>query len=72
MTANSQLSTTEPKTTMKTNTKQTTRTGTEPEIWTSCEGFQWGRGGEEWRGKVQGIRSMVGRHKIDRERLRMV
>ena len=37
------------------------------------EGFQWGRGGEEWgRGEVQGVRSIIGRHKIDGERLRMV
>ena len=36
------------------------------------EGFQWGERGEEWRGKVQGIRSIIGRHKIDEERLRMV
>ena len=38
------------------------------------EGFQWGGGGEgeEWGGKVQGIRSVIARHKIDRERLRMV
>ena len=36
MTANSQLLTTEPrkKQNMKTNTKQTTRTGTESEKWT--------------------------------------
>ena len=36
------------------------------------EGFQWGGGGEEWGGKVQGIRSIIGSHKIDGERLRMV
>ena len=43
MTTNSQLSTTEPKK-MKTNTKQTTRTGTESEKWTSHGGFSVGRG----------------------------
>ena len=52
MTTKSQLSTSEPKetttTTVKTKTKQTTRTGTESEKWT-LEGFQWGRGREEWR-----------------------
>ena len=47
MTTNSQLSTTEPNKT-KTKTKQTTRTGTEPEKWRLQEGFSVGRGGEEW------------------------
>ena len=36
------------------------------------EGYQWGSGGEEWRGKVEGIRSIIGRHKIDRGRLGIV
>ena len=36
------------------------------------EDFQGGWGGEEWEGKVQRIRSIIGRHKIDGERLRMV
>ena len=51
MTTNSQLSTNEPKKikikTMKTKTKQTTRTGTESEKWTSHRGFsvERGRGG---------------------------
>ena len=36
------------------------------------EGFQWGGGEEQWEGKVQGIRSIIGRHKIDRGRLRIV
>ena len=36
------------------------------------EGYQWG-GGEGRRGeKVQGIRSIIGRYKIDRGRLRIV
>ena len=67
MTINSQLSTTEPK---KTKTKQTTRTGTESQKWRSHGGLSvWGwRMGE----KVQGIRSINGRHKIDRGRLRIV
>ena len=50
MTTNSQLATTEPKTTttttMKTNTKKTTRTGMESEKWTSHRGFSVGRGEE--------------------------
>ena len=36
------------------------------------EGYQWeGRVGK-WGGKMQGIRSIVCRHKIDRGRLRIV
>ena len=31
------------------------------------EGYQWGRGGEIMGEKVQGIRSINGRYKIDRE-----
>ena len=64
MTTNLQLSTTEPKKKSKTKTKQTTRTETEPEKWRSHGGFSVG--------KVQGIKSIIGRYKIDRERLRMV
>ena len=73
MTTNSQLSTTEPKKKkkMKTETKQN-RTGTGSEKWTSHGGFSVGRGRGRIRGKVQGIRGILGRHKIDRERLRMV
>ena len=29
-------------------------------------GYQWGGGEGEWGGKVQGIRSTIGRHKIVR------
>ena len=36
------------------------------------EDYQWGGGGEEQGEKVQGIRNITGRHKIDRERLRIV
>ena len=72
MTTNSQLSTTEPKKrkTMKTKTKQTTRTGTESDItWRVFSGE--GRGTRRGR-NVQGIRSIIGRHKIDWERLRVI
>ena len=31
-----------------------------------------GRGRKRMRGKVQGIRSIIGRYKIDRDRLRIV
>ena len=45
MTINSQLSMNEPKRkTMKTKTKQITRTGTESEKWTSHRGISVGRG----------------------------
>ena len=45
MTTNSQLSTTEPKKSPKQKqTKQTTRTGTEPEKWRSHGGLSPGRG----------------------------
>ena len=36
------------------------------------EGYQCGGGGEEWVEKVKGIRSIIGQHKIDRGRLRIV
>ena len=63
MTTNSQLSTTEP---IKTKTKQTTRTGTESQMeitWRVISGKREGENGGE---KVQGIRSIIGRHDIDR------
>ena len=36
------------------------------------EGYQWGAGGGRMGEKVQGIRSISGRYKIDRGRLRIV
>ena len=36
------------------------------------EGYPWGEGGGEWGEKVQGPRNIIGRHKIDVERLRIV
>ena len=66
MTTNSQLSTTEPKT--KTKTKQTSRTETEPQKWRSHGGLAVGKGKGEMGEKVQGIRSIISRHKIDGER----
>ena len=56
----------------ETKTKQTTRKGTESEKWTSHGEFSVGRGKGRIGGKVQGIRSIIGRHKIDGKRLRMV
>ena len=68
MTTNSQLSTIEPK---KTKT-QTTRTGTESQKWRSCGGLSEGRGWGKMGEKVQGIRNINGRYKIDGGRLRIV
>ena len=65
---NSQLATTEPKK-MKTKTKQTTRTGTESEKWTTWRVFS---GEEWWGGRRYREKSIIGRHKIDRGRLRIV
>ena len=63
MTTNSQLSTTESKK-QKQKTKQTTRRRTGSKKWRSHGGLSVGRGrmGE----KVQGVRSINGRYKIDR------
>ena len=72
MTINSQLSTNELKKTKTKKTKQTTRTGTEPEKWRSHGGLSVERGRRKNEGKVQGIRSIIGRYKIERGRLRRV
>ena len=50
MTTNSQLSTTEPKKQKQKQTKQTTRTGTEPQKWRSHGGLSTG----EWEGERGG------------------
>ena len=36
------------------------------------EGYQWGAGGGEWGENVQGIRSIIGRYKTDKGRLRII
>ena len=72
MITNSQLSTTEPKKQIQKQTKQTTRTGTESQKWRSHGGLSAGRERGGMGEKVQGIRSINGRYKIDRERLRIV
>ena len=51
---------------------QTIRTGTDSQKWRSHGGLSMGRGREEMGGKVQEIRSINGRYKIDRRRLRIV
>ena len=50
-------------------TNQTTRTGTESQKWRSHGGLLAGRGKGENGEKVQEIRSITGRYKIDRGRL---
>ena len=66
MRTNSQLPTTEPKNQNQKQTKQTTRTGTESEKWTSSHGKISVRRGKGGIGvKVQGISSINGRYKID-------
>ena len=69
MTVNSQLLTTTSKTK---HTKQTTRTGTEPQKWRSHGGLSAGQDREENGGEVQGISSINDRYKIDSGRLRIV
>ena len=71
MTTNSQLST-EPKKQKQKQTKPTTRTGTESQKWRSHGGLSMGRGRGRMEEKVQGIRSINDRNKIDRCRLRIV
>ena len=71
MTTNSQLSTTESKTNKHKLSKQLKqeqnhRNGDH------MEGYQWRGGGERMGEKVQGIRSINGRYKIDRRRLRII
>ena len=51
---------------------QTTRTGIESQKRRSHRGLSVGRGMGEMVEKVQGIRSINGRYKIDRGRLRIV
>ena len=73
MTTNSQLSTTEPR-----KQKQKNKLSKHLEQEQNrrnrdhMEGYQQGDGGGEMGEKVQGIRSIIGRHKIDKGRLRIV
>ena len=53
-------------------TKQTTRTGTEPQKWRSHGGLSTGEWEGEKRGEVQRISSINDRWKIDRGRVRIV
>ena len=67
---NSQLSTANPR--KQKQTKQTTRTGTESQVWGSFGGYQL-EGGRVRKGEmVQGSRSIIGRNKTERGMLRIV
>ena len=68
ITTSSQLSTTEPK--KNKQTKQTTRAGTDSQR--SYGGSSAGKWRGKNGGKVQGIRSINGRYKKDRGRIRIV
>ena len=71
MTTNSQISTTKPK---KTKNKLSKQLG-QRQIHRNgdhMEGYQWRGRGRRTGEKVQGIRSINGRYKIDRGRLRIV
>ena len=73
MTTNSQLSTTEPKK-IKNKNKLSKQLEQEQNHRNRdhMEGYQWGVGVGRMGEKVQGIRSINGRYKIDRVRLRIV
>ena len=69
MTTNSQLSTTESK--KQKLSKQLEKEQTHRNVY-HLEGYQRGGVGGEGGETVQGIRSIIGRHKVDRGRLRIV
>ena len=72
MTTNSQLSTPEPKKQTKTETKQTTIKGTESQKWRPHGCYQLGSRRERMEETVQGLKSINGRYKIDRGKLKIV
>ena len=74
MTTNSQLLTTEPKK-KETKTNKLSKQLEQEQIHRNrghMEGYQQGRGGGRMGEKIQGLRSINGRYKIDRGRLRIV
>ena len=72
MKTNSQLSKTESKKQTKKTPNQTTRIGTESQIWRSFGSYQLGGGRERMGEKVQELGSIMGRYKTDRRMLRTV
>ena len=71
MTTNSQLSTTEPKKQKHKLSKQLEQEQNHRNR-DHIEGFQQGGGGGRMGEKVRGIRSIIGRYKIDKGMLRIV
>ena len=69
---NSQLSTSEPKNKQKNKLSKQVEQEQNHRNRDHMEGYQWGQGGRRMGEKVQGIRSINGRYKIDRGRLRTV
>ena len=73
MTTNSQLSTTEPKNNkIKNEPSKQLEQEQNHRNRDHMEGYQWGQGGRRMGEKVQGIRSIPSRYKIDKGRLRIV
>ena len=72
MTTNSQLLTTEPKKTPKNKLSKEREQEQNHINGDHMEGYQWGWGEGRMGEKVQGIRNINGRYKIDRGRLRTV
>ena len=75
MTTNSQLSTTEPEKNKNKNKNELRKQLDQEQIHRNrdhMEGYHRGQGGGRMGEKIQGIRSISGRYKIDRERLRIV
>ena len=72
MTRNSELSTREPKIKNKSKLSKQLEQEQNHRNGDHMEGYWWG--GERWRmeEKVQGIRSIIGRYKIERGRLRII
>ena len=72
MTTNSQLSTTEPKTKTKNKLSKHLEQEQNHRNGDHMEGYQQGGGGGRMGRNVQGIRTLNGRYKIDRRKLRIV
>ena len=69
---NSQLSTSEPKNKQKNKLSKQVEQEQNHRNRDHMEGYQWGRGVGRMGENIQGIRSIIGRYKIDRGKLRIV
>ena len=72
MTTNSHQSTTQPKNKNQNKLSKQEEQEQNHGNGDHMEGYQWGVGGGRMEKKVQGIRSINGRYKIDRGKLRIV